>query len=181
MEATLVCLITQYKDGKKEAFVQICEKMMPLIVKYARILKFDEQEDMRSELVLAMLECVERIEKYTNEQEVLRYIKQAVQFRFYELYRRSQKQMKEVNLNSEDTEFVDVVFGYYPNDYGDSIYRQDMNDYIAALPESKRNIASKILLDGLSEGEIGKKLHLTRQYIHLVRKEIYRNLRENYR
>ena len=180
MESTLVYLVTQYKEGKKEVFVQICEKMNPLIVKYARILKFDEQEDIKSELVLAVLECVERIERYTSEQEVLRYIKQAVQYRFYELYRGSQRKMQEVNLNSEDAEFVDIIFRYYPNDFGDVIYRQDMKDYIATLPESKRNIANKILLDGLSDGEIGKALHLTRQYIHRVRKEIYRNLRDMY-
>ena len=180
MECTLVYLLMQYKSGDKEAFVEICEKMTSLIVKYARILKFDEMEDMKSELVLAMLECVERIEIYTNEQEVLRYIKQAVKFRFHELYRRSKKQMNEVNLDNEDTEFVDIIFRYYPNDFGDIIYRQDMNSYIISLPESKREIARGILLDGSSDAEIGDKMHVTRQYVHRVRKEIYGRLRKKY-
>lgn len=181
MEVTLVSLVTQYKKGNKEVFVQICEKMRPLILKYVRILKFDDQEDIRSELVLAMLECLEQIERYSNEQEVLHYINQAIQFRFFELYRSSKKKMNEVNLNNEDTEFVEVIFRYYPNDFEEIIYRQDMKDYIVSLPKNKRNIAKRILLDGMSDGEIAKELHLTRQYIHRVRKGIYTNLQNKYK
>ena len=180
METTLICLIVQYKRGEKDAFLGICEKMSPLIIKYARILKFYEMDDMKSELVLALLECVERMEKYSNEQEVLYYIKRAVQFKFHELYRSSKRQMNEVNLESEDNEFIDILFRYYPNDFEDVLYRIDMNTYIEGLPKKKQDIAKKVLLSRLSDAEIGEELHVTRQYVYRIRKEIYKKLGKSY-
>lgn len=60
-------LIKEFKEGNKEMFLLITEKMKPLINKYVRLLYKDEKEDMQSELILCLLEAVNAMSYYKEE------------------------------------------------------------------------------------------------------------------
>ncbi len=66
--------------------------MEPLICKYMRVLYKDENEDVRSELVLALWEAITKIKYVENEGQCVTYLTNALRNKFYELYRNSRKE-----------------------------------------------------------------------------------------
>lgn len=172
MENQLIELIEQYKKGEVNAFIEIQNKMNPLIIKYARILHFNDFEDMVSELVLTLLECINDIKFYSSEYEVLHYIKRAIINRFHELYRSSMKSLDEILLsaNFDDNE---SLLTNYSNEFSNIIFKTDMLAFISKIKKNKKNIAYSILIEGLSDIEIGKKYNVTRQYVHRLRVQFY--------
>ncbi|MDE7332470.1 MAG: hypothetical protein K2O16_09550 [Lachnospiraceae bacterium] len=83
-------LIQDIKKDKNK-FCLLLNKMDPLINKYVRILYKDKKEDIYSELCCALWEAVCKISFYKNDGEIMNYMKNALQNKFYELYRISRK------------------------------------------------------------------------------------------
>lgn len=177
MENQLIELIQQYKQGNSNSFMSILNKMYPLLTKYAAILRFDDFEDMLSEFTLALLECINNMQFYKNEYEVLHYMNQAITNRFHELYRSSKKRLDEAYCISDDSKSFEAFLpAQHPTDYSDIIFKTDMSSFIEQLPANKQSIAFSILIEGLSDIEISRKHSLSRQYIHRLRKQFYDKL-----
>lgn len=178
MEDELLCLINKFKNGDTNAFLSIRAKMTPLIIKYSKILRFCDFEDMKSEFTLVLLESIHNLQFCQSEKQVLFYINRAITNRFHELYRTSTKQLSEVYMDNDNPNLFDFLLNYYPKEFSSILFESDIKSFISSLSESKREIAYCILVEGLSDIETGKRFHKTRQYIHRLRKEFYIKLKE---
>ena len=176
MEDTLVTLIHKYKSGDKNAFLKIQNKMNPLLVKYAMKLCFEDFEDMYSELTLALLECINQLQYYDNEYQILNFIKKAISNKFHNLYRISQKYS--INTQSVEIEKMDIQSHTIEStdNFSNVIWETTLIAFIANLPDNKKKFAHSILIEELTDSEIAKKYHVTRQYIHRLRKNFYKEL-----
>lgn len=56
----IVMLINEIRDGNKDAFCILMDKMQPLINKYSYSLYKDNREDIQSELYIALWEAVKK-------------------------------------------------------------------------------------------------------------------------
>jgi len=178
MEDKLVTLINRYKSGETNAFIDIQNKMNPLITKYSIILcfrDFEDFQDMYSELTLALLECINNMKYYENEHEILYYINRAIVNKFHELYRLAQKQLRQIPTESKSIESLKNL-DYYQDTFSSLIFESDILSYISRLPDNKQKIAYSILIEELTDIEVGEKYHITRQYVHRLRKLFYTEL-----
>lgn len=168
---TFAELVRQYKDKEdNQSLLCIIERMQPLINKYARSSYFCEYEDMKQELVLAIIESVKRIEKYNDEGKVIKYITNGIRNRFLELYRKYNKNKLESYC---DIQSVECNLSFYEK-YSDIEFYVDMI-WISNLPTVKRKIAEYILFNEATDTEISKRLHISRQYVNRCKKEIFAN------
>lgn len=175
MEDELTNLINRYKLGDTNSFIEIHNKMKPLLVKYANNLCFEDFDDMYSELTLALLECIDNVQFYDNEYQILHFINQAIINKFHELYRISQKQIGRVSIEDNILE-KQYIHTDYSDEFSDLILKRDLFSYISTLPDNKKKFAYSILIEELTDIEIGKKYHVTRQYVHRLRKFFYTQL-----
>lgn len=83
--------IIQKIQSDKNYFIELVEKMNPLINKYMRLLYKDEKDDVCSELFLALWEAILKMEYFDNEGQCINYLTNALKNKFYELYRKSAK------------------------------------------------------------------------------------------
>lgn len=178
MENNLLNLITKYKSGETNAFLEIQNKMQPLLTKYARALCFEEFQDMYSELTLALLECINAIKFYNNEYQILRFINRAITNKFHELYRISKRQLGNIQINEDSIIEKQHLHAHYSDLFSDLILNKDLISYIASLPNGKKKYAYSILIEELTDIEISKKYCVTRQYVHRLRKFFYKQLLE---
>lgn len=175
MEGKLIILINRYKSGDTNAFIEIQAKMKPLLSKYANHLYFEDFQDMYSELTLTLLECINSIQYYDHEYKVLHFINQAIINKFHELYRISQKKMSVISTEDNIIE-IQCASQNHPDEFTDLILKEDLFSYISNLSDNKKKFAHSILIEELSDIEIGKKYHVTRQYVHRLRKLFYMQL-----
>ena len=91
MESSIKESIKKYKEGndRERMLSEIISKMTPIINKYARRLYYLEYEDMKQELLIAIIEAVMRIETYDKEGQCINYLVSAVKMRYWELCRKS--------------------------------------------------------------------------------------------
>lgn len=177
MRDNLRTLIKDYKNGDKSKFLGILEKMKPQIMKYVRILYKDEKEDTYSELVLYLLEALNKMEYYDTEGQCVYYMSKALQNKFHELYKKSRKHFD--HTIPVDTEsFYD--YSYTPVDYDDIIAKEDLSKLISCLPDRQHTICYAIVFRNESDTIIGDKYEISRQYVNRVRKKLYKLLTEEY-
>lgn len=161
----------------KEKFIELVMKMNPLISKYTKILYKDEEEDIRSELVLALWAAVVKLKYVESEGQCITYFVNALKNKFYELYRNSRK--------IHDNQFVSEMEMLEQDtcgamEYDDLIVKNDMDQYLRKHSGLRYQVYQAILFENLSDNEIAVKNNVTRQYVHRLRKQLYSELREKY-
>ena len=178
VENSLKMLVENYKTGNKEAMNQIIIKMTPLVNKYARRLFKMEFEDMRQEMIIAIFEAVIKMEGEYSEYQCLRYITNAVKFRYMELSRKSY--MLEINEEIVDYETLGQFEEHRTNSYSDIEFLYDLETKCDTSSAIKRKIYHYVVDYNLSDQEIAKNLNVSRQYINRCKKQIFHNvLKEN--
>ncbi len=151
--------------------------MEPLICKYMRVLYKDENEDVRSELVLALWEAITKIKYVENEGQCVTYLTNALRNKFYELYRNSRKEHD--NYFSSEMTMLDTEM-FEENEYDDLIVKSDLDKYLEEYTGMRHEIYKSILFENLSDHEIAKKYDVTRQYVNRLKKQLYLDLRKRY-
>lgn len=123
MNDVIVAAVREYKrdeKNKKEKILCIIDQLEPVINKYAKKLRCSGYEDMRQELLIAVIEAVERMERYESEGQCITYLVKAIELRYLELYRKSKAwkerftYLEETYMNSicDDKEaYTDIEFG----------------------------------------------------------------------
>ena len=163
-ERSLTELVILAKDDQ-EAMLLILEKFAPLIMSYAKKLFFLEGEDAKQEIVLAIIEAVNRIPKCENDGMCIAYINNAVKFRFSYLCKN--------NLRRESIEEIDVDeinnHPYWEN-YSEIELLYDMQQKRNKMNSKQNEILDYVLL-GYSDREISEKLDISRQYINRIKKK----------
>lgn len=82
---SLLEMIMEYKKGNREIFMAIMEKMNPLLQSYIWKLSFMEREDAKQELLLSLLEGVQKIKYVRSEGECINYAKMCIYHTYLEL------------------------------------------------------------------------------------------------
>lgn len=73
MEQSLLEMIEKYKKGDKEIFLEIVDKMKPLLNGYVRKLYTWERQDAEQEMVVALLNGIKKMEYLRSEGECIKY------------------------------------------------------------------------------------------------------------
>lgn len=168
-------LIQDIKKDKNK-FNLLLDKMEPLINEYVRILYKDEKDDTYAELCCALWEAVCKISFYENDGAIMQYMINALHNKFHELYRISRKN-HDFNIFLLDTNAPETTF--YENDYSDILMNEDIHNFLNRFNGTRKKIFYYILILNLSDGEIAKKLSLSRQYVNRMRR-ILRTLFNDY-
>ena len=178
MGEKLSILIKQYKSGDDTKFIAILDKLEPLINKYVRLLYKDEKEDMHSEFVLYLLECLIKMEYYDEEGQCISYFSRALKHKFYELYKISRKHFdSEVDINDEYIKDIQLK----NNDYEECILHEDLNNFLFYNNKEKNyKIIYDMIFNDATDIQIAQKFNISRQYANRLRKKFYSLLKENY-
>lgn len=170
-------LIQDFKNGENEKFIQIIEKMKPLINKYIRLLYKDEKEDIQSEFVLCLLESITKMKYYNEEGQCIYFLSKALKNRFHELYKKSKLHFdREVIV--DDEYFININFKQ--SEYDNCIICEDLKKLLLKTEGKQYKILYAMIFNDESDTEIAKKLFVSRQYVNRIRKNSYNLLKEKY-
>ena len=86
MKDELAKTIKSIKEGEKEEFEKIIDKLNPIITKYVRAIYDGDKEDIREEYILALWEAVNKIQYVNSDGECLKYLHTSIKNKFHELY-----------------------------------------------------------------------------------------------
>jgi|MucameStandDraft_1065616.scaffolds.fasta_scaffold00531_12 RNA polymerase sigma factor (sigma-70 family) len=159
-------LIQDIKKDKNK-FSLLLNRMEPLINKYVRILYKDEKEDIYSELCCALWEAVCKISFYKNDGEIMIFMINALQNKFHELYRISRKN-HDFNTPLFDADACEIASP--ERNFDNILLNEDIRNFLDHFSGKRKRIFYYILIHNLSDSEIAKKLHLSRQYVNRIRK-----------
>ena len=164
--------IRRYKhENDSSALMDIINRMSPLINKYSRSLYSSEYEDIRQELILALLESVNKIKQYDIEEKCISYLAHGIKNRFMELYRK-EKVVKEEQLAYDISEVPQIS-----NTFQDAEFYVDIKQIILSEKSiTKRKIIELIAYENATDSEIALKLQISRQYVNRCKKEICNKL-----
>lgn len=172
MEKLLLEMIEEFRNGNKEGFVDIVDKMSPLIESYARKLYTWEQEDARQEMILALLIGIRKITYCRSEGECVNYIKMCIHHAYVGIVK------KETKYKTDYAEMREVID--YNDEIGLSELYLDLEGYLCGLGKKKRKIAESILISGKNDNEIAQELGVSRQYINKLRHKMQKDITEYY-
>lgn len=169
---SISALIQKYKqENDSDTLLEIINRMIPLINKYARGLYYSEYEDVHQELILALIESVNKIKKYDIEEKCLSYLVRGVKNKFMELYRK-ERSIKEEQLSYEILELPQIS-----NTFQDADFYMDIKQLLSEEKSTtKRKIIELIAYENATDSEIAFKLHISRQYVNRYKKEIVSKL-----
>ncbi len=170
-------LIREYKNGNKEKFLLIVDKMAPLINKYVRLLYKDEKEDMHSEFVLCLLEAVNAMNYYNEDGQCIYFCSRALKNKFLELYKKSKLHFESETV-VEDEFFTGMDMDQ--SEYEDCVILEDLKKMLSAVDGKQYRILYDVIFNEKSDAAIAEKNSVSRQYVHRVRKKFYDFLRDTY-
>lgn len=166
----LAKIIQMVKENKNE-FYLIMDKMSPLINRYARMLYKDENEDVCSELMMALWKAVDDLEYYENDGQIISFINTAIRNKYLELYKKSRKIHDfETLMKEEDTVFQTIA--YQGNEFDDVLFREDVLRIVNTYSGLKKEIVYCFLVKELSDSEIAEQLNVSRQYVNRIRRDL---------
>lgn len=178
MQDRICDLIINYKNGvdREKNILSIVDRFMPLIIKNAKQLSYMEFDDVKQELIIAVILAVEKIETYECEGKCVNFIAIAIRNRYLELYRDAKK-IKEHQISMDEL--------YHENDN----CHQNSFEEVELLIDVKRKqkewgilkykIILGVLLLHMSDKEIAEKLNVSRQYVNRCKKEILKKMKYN--
>lgn len=169
---SLMEMIKRYREGNREIFMTILEKMNPLLNHYVWKLNFMEREDARQELIVGLLEGIQKISYVRSEGECINYVKACVRHTYLEIVRKEQKYFAE---RLEEERAVDH--------YGAIEYCEvmmDLEQYIDSLNGREQKIVIKIVKYHKTDDEISTEMDITRQYANKIRNKVKKYMENTY-
>lgn len=172
----IVMLINEIQTSNKDAFCILMNKMQPLINKYTYSLYKDNRDDVQSELYIALWEAVNKMSFIESDGQVINYLSTAIKHRFLELYRISKKEHYYETLIENDDYFNNLTFHEY--EYDDFSLNEDLKKFISQFDGIKKKIYYLILIENKNDSEIAKELHISRQYINRLRRQLRKVIKQ---
>ena len=171
-----ICELISRIKRNKEDFYLIVERFSPLINKYTKLLYKDEKEDVYEELVVALWEAIQKITFYDNDGQIVNYLTTALKNKYLELYRISRRLHDHVVKMTDDE--VDIA-AKADNQYDDIIIQISIQEIFEDLRENKKELFRLIFMEGLTDIEVANQLHVSRQYVHRMRKKYYEEIKKH--
>lgn len=167
-------LVERYKiDLSEECLLGVLKKMEPIINKYARRLYLLEFEDMKQELSIAVIESINKIQKYDNEGQVVSYFCRAVRNRYLELCRKSEVTEKE---DIYDEEKMKVLVSSSEDTYLYVELYKDLEKYRKGKTKIEKEIIKGVLDEEKTDTELAGELGISRQYVNRCKKRLFKEL-----
>lgn len=177
MKSSISSKIRDYKNGNHTALEDILNQMAPLLKKYAGKTHFMEYEDAFQEYAITLIEATIKIKSYENEGQTLAYINTCVKNKFNSLFKAyciAKEQEAALYDKLDHSEMVNDNFAEF-------LYLIDLKAFIKQIDsQKKREIATLAYLKGLDDTTISDHLHLSRQYVNRVRRELNKKLVEHF-
>ncbi|WP_347449171.1 sigma factor-like helix-turn-helix DNA-binding protein [Terrisporobacter vanillatitrophus] len=165
-------LVKLYKNGEKDALVEIVDIFRPIINKYKRN---SYCEDMDNELIVFMITVLEKMpvrnDLLDNEKYLFSYIFKSLKNKYMRINQKSYLRYKNELLNYD-------VLGYYGHESLQSDV--EFQDIIKDLSNREKDILNKKYLYNLNESDIARELNTSRQYINKVHKNALNKLKVLY-
>jgi RNA polymerase sigma factor (sigma-70 family) len=162
-------LVVIYKNGEKEALMEIVNIFKPVINKFKRN---SYCEDMDSELILFMITLLEKMpmreEFLKDEKVVFSYIFKSLKNKYIRVNKKHYIQYNRELPNEE-------IFNY--KEYYSLESNVEFHDMIKDLSDCEKNILNKRYIYNLTESDIARELKTSRQYINKVHKKALTKLR----
>lgn len=170
-------LIKKAKDYDDIAMLEIIEMFQPVVRKYARMMNHDE--DIASELVLALIELVHtiRLDKLDapNDYVLISYIGRSLYHKYIYL---SQKRCAVVNCETsyeDDTELERVSYDPTAPKFSSDI---EMRDFLRGELTNREQLCIQlIVLQGYTATEVAEKLGITKQAVNQCKNRALKKLR----
>lgn len=161
-------LLDKYRKGDKDALNKVFVKMTPLVKHYAKKIHFIEMEDSIQEFYMALLETIPYLDERKSEGECLSYIKKSVENKYAKMCK---KYFTDIELIFDEETLQETESE--SNDNYDMLLNLDFMNYILAVEKEnilKGKILRKFWTEHLSDAEIAEALHISRQYVHRIKK-----------
>ena len=165
-------LVNDSKKGNKEDTLKLIKKFNPLIIKYSRKLNYDGAE---TDLIICLLEILNHIPIYNNpelqnDDRIVGYINTCIKHNYINLSKKDNLiTNNEVELNTdilgEDSSF---------NNFEDYFFIYEL---LNNLPGFQKQIVKQIYIDNISESQLAKQLHISRQPVNRTKNRALNNLR----
>lgn len=161
--------LREYDNGNGDAAYQVIEKMMPLIKKLASQIHFMEKDDSIQELSISIIQVLSKTNRNSSEEECISFFKKVLENHYKKLCKKNlSNKIQQVELDDNNRDF-------FAEDFCSNIFYLDVYLYIKKMPANKkkeREILKLFLFEGMSDENIGKKMHISRQYVHRIRKKL---------
>ena len=171
-----ICELISKIKRNKDDFYLIIERFSPLINKYTKLLYKDEKEDVYEELVAALWEAVQKMTFYDNDGQIVNYLSTALKNKYLELYRISRRLHDHFVEMTDGGTNIEVKADH---SYDDVLIQVGMQEIFESLGGNKKELFRLIFIDGLSDIEVANQLHISRQYVHRMRKKYYEKIKKH--
>lgn len=161
----LICEI----KADKEKFCILLQNFEPSIKKYTRLLYKDEKEEIRAEFTAALWEAVCNIQYCEDNGQVVKYLTTALRNKYFELYRKSRK-YHDCMIEVEEKKLEERCA--FDDSYENMITEDAMNWIENELTGKKRKIYELIFKKEYTTTEAASELHISRQYVHRIKKQL---------
>jgi len=172
--AKIVCACKSGCD-REENLLKILECMQPMIKRYACRSHWGEKEDVEQELILAVIEAVNKMENCDNDGKGITFFGNAIKNRYLEIYRKGKRASVE---GAVEWEQLDREVGQDTKCYQNVEFLLDLEQLLQTDSYVKEKIAYYILHEQWDDQEIARRMNITRQYVNRCKKEIFRKLSE---
>jgi hypothetical protein len=160
-------LVVQYQSTRDKLIMEeIVQRMQPIMKKYVRKIYCIEKEEARQDLLLELIEAVNRIKRIDSESACVSYLASSIYYKY--LY------ICKVNLSKGEKEELEDSFqlvSYHEKSYNDTIFYTDLYRKLDLIATKKKKIIEYLLL-GYSDSEIALMSDVSRQYINRIKKEV---------
>lgn len=169
------------QNGSEKAMLEIIEVFSPIINKYTRLLKYDE--DCRSELILKLITLIKneidlKRMKNKNDGAIINYINSAIKHYYISISKAACKLRDNELLPEQD-------FWLYTseNNATDFSYIENyiITDTIkSVLTRREFYCVYSIILNGLTAEEVAKTLNISKQAVNQCKKRALQKLKKHF-
>lgn len=172
----LVDMVKKAQNGDEKYMLEIIEKFKPLIKKYSIKLHYDGSD---TDIVICLIETIRKMPIYNNinlnkEECIVGYINTSIKNKYISLSK------KYMIVNNQEIAVDIQFFSTYKSQYNKELI--DNHIFITfllnKLSEYQRQIIQNIFIDNVSEVELAKRLHISRQCINKAKNRALSNLRK---
>ena len=176
MKDELAKTIKSIKEGEKEEFEKIIDKLNPIITKYVRAIYDGDKEDIKEEYILALWEAVNKIQYVNSDGECLKYLHTSIKNKFHELYRK-QKIHRDNEVKNVGELFWDFLESS-ENQYSYIICVESVHQILNLNSKKEYDIVHKMFIEEMTDVEIADIYKISRQYINCIRRKYKKKLKE---
>jgi len=172
MKQSISIKIQDYKQDKSNALNDIILQMEPLVIKYAKKTFFLEFDDAKQEYYLCIIYACKKIRVWNNDEQCLKYLKLSIKNKYLTFCKEYYSSPVLLPINEDmlylNSSYDIVIMMIVIKKYFDNLY--DKHGYIKSIFYYSTYI-------GLNDVDIGSILGLSRQYVHLLKIRLERDLK----